>query len=127
MNKFSVSTVVAIALSTTIGFTCGYLFYAYYGEARSAAVQAVWDAQATQRILQGYEPILITSKFHEELMAAKTAQDIDALRQKYRDATLANISFLERQASKLELPKERALAEPFLKDAAKRRFALEAK
>ncbi len=60
-------------------------------------------------------------------MAAKTAQDIDALRQKYRDATLANISFLVRQASKLELPKERALAEPFLKDAAKRRLALEEK
>lgn len=127
MNRLPITTVIALALSTALGFTCGYLFHAAFGEARAAATQAVWGAQETQRVLQAYEPILITSRFHDELVAAKTSQDVDILRQKYRDATLRNISSFERQAGKLELPKDRALAEPFLEDAAKTRRYLEAK
>ncbi|WP_028105221.1 hypothetical protein [Pseudoduganella violaceinigra] len=127
MHNFSVSSVIAISLSTAIGFTCGYLFHASYGEARSAAGEAVWSAQATQRVLQGYEPILITSKFHNELMVARTLEDLSVLRQKYLEATLSNISSFERRASALELPKERVLAEPFLRDAEKTRRELDAK
>jgi hypothetical protein len=125
MNKLSISTVIAIAISTAIGFTCGYVFYASYGEARSAAVQAVLAVQTTERVLQGYQPILITSRFYDELKAARTPQELETLRQKYRDSTLRNISSFERQAGKFELPSERALAEPFLRDAAKIRRSLE--
>ena len=127
MNKLPVSIVIALALSTTLGFACGYLFYAAFGEARAAAAQAVWDARETQRVLQAYSPIVITSRFHAELVAAKTPQDLDVLRQNYRDATLRNISSFERQAGQLELLKDRALAESFLKEAAKIRRELEAK
>ena len=125
MDKFPISTVIAIALSTAIGFTCGYMFYASYGEARSAAVQAIVAVQTTERVLQEYQPISITSKFHDELKAVKTSQDLESLRLKYRDSTLQHINSFERQAGKFQLPSERALAEPFLRDAAKMRQSLE--
>lgn len=127
MNKLTVSTIVALGLSTSLGFVCGYLFYAGFGEARNIAVQTVFEAQNTQRVLQSYEPVLITSRFYTELAAVKSAQDAEVLRQKYRDATLRNISLFEKQAAKLELPKERALAAPFLDSAANVRKELETK
>jgi hypothetical protein len=125
MNKFPLPVVLALALSASVGFSCGYVFYSGYGEARSAAAQAIVDAQAAQRVLQAYEPILITSRFHEELAKIETMEGVEGLRQKYRDLTLRNISHFEQQSGKLELPNERALAAPFLEAAAKVRGEVE--
>jgi hypothetical protein len=125
MNKLPVPIALALTLSASVGFACGYIFYSSYGDARTTAQQAIFEAQATQRVLQSYEPILITSKFHQELVAVNTMEDLEALRQKYTDATLRNIDFFERQAGKLELPKERALAIPFLESAATIRGQIE--
>ena len=126
MNRFSLSTVIAIALSTSVGFTCGYIFYASYGEARSAAIQAVVATQTTERFLERYQPILTTSKFYDELKMVTTPQELDLLRQKYRDSTLQNISLFEREVSKLDFPSHRVVAEPLLREAAKMRQQLKA-
>ena len=127
MNKLTVSTTVALGLTTSLGFVCGYLFYAGFGEAHNAAAQAVFEAQEAQRVLQAYEPVLITSKFYSELAAVKSPLDAEALREKYRVATLRNINFFEKQAAKLELPKDRAIAAPLLDSAEKVRKDLGAK
>ena len=118
MDKQSVPIALALAISTSVGFACGYAFNSFYGEAHSAAAQAVFEAQATQRVLQSYEPIVITSILHKELINVKTMDDVVVLRQKYADSTVRNIDSFERQSSKLELPHDRRLAAPFLEEAA---------
>lgn len=125
MNKWPVPTALALAISTSVGFACGYVFYAVYGEARSAAAQAIFEAQATQRVLQSYEQIVFTSIVHQDLIKVKTMDEVEVLRRKYADSTFRNIDFFERQSSKLELPHDRRLAAPFLEEAARIRGQVE--
>jgi hypothetical protein len=127
MNRLSLPVVLALALSTSIGFACGYVFYSAFGEARTAAAQAVFGAQEAQRVFQTYETILITAKFHRELTDIKTIQDVEALRLKYREATLKNIDFFEKQAGQLALPMERTLVSQLLESAEKTRKEIEKK
>jgi hypothetical protein len=127
MKNLTISAAVGLSLAASIGFIFGYPFYAGFGEARNIATQAVIEARDTERVLQAYAPILIASQFYDELGTVKTVQDADALREKYRVAALKNIDFFERQASRLELPSDRALAAPFLDKATASRKMLEAK
>jgi hypothetical protein len=127
MKNLTISAAVALGLATSLGSIFGYLFHAGFGESRNVAAQAVFEAKETQRVLQAYEPIFITSKFYDELASVKSIQDADALRERYRVATLRNIAFFESQAARLELPNERSLAAPFLEKAMSSRKALETK
>ena len=124
MKNLTVSAAVALGVATSLGFISGYLFHAGFGEARSVATQAIFEARETQRILQAYEPIVITSRFYEELKDVKTIHDASELQEKYRAATLRNIAVFESQVAQLDLPKDRALAVPFLEKAVASRKAL---
>lgn len=119
MAGISVSVAVAIATASAIGFAAGHVFHALVGTELPAARQAVLEAQSTQRVLQAFEPVLHNSIIHKELSAVRSMEDAGRLTAKYKDATLRSIQFFELSASQLELPKERALAVPFLEEALK--------
>lgn len=125
MRRFEVGAVVALGMTTALGFVGGYIFHAVYGEARSAAVDAVYGAQEAQRVLQAYEPINTNLIIYRELDAARDLADLAALRRKHKEATLRNIESFERRVEKLELPDERRLAQPFLKEAERVRAELQ--
>jgi 3-hydroxyisobutyrate dehydrogenase-like beta-hydroxyacid dehydrogenase len=117
MSTVSVSVVVALAAASAVGFAGGYVFHATVGTERSAARQAVFEAQSTQRVLQAFEPVIHNSQVHKELSAVQSLADAQRLTVKYKEATLRSVESFERGASQLELPRERALAVPFLQEA----------
>ena len=127
----SVLRYVAFTLMALFGllgglFVAGYAFHAAAGTELSAARQAVLEAQGTQRVLQSFEPVLHNSGVHAELSAVQSLEDLKRLTAKYREATLRGIEHFERSAGQLDLPKERALAEPFLQEARKLKGAVRA-
>ena len=124
MNKLSLSIPLAIALATSVGFVSGYLFYANYGEARSAAMDAVMATQDTQRVLDSYQRMMSPLEAHRRLQKVNSLADIDVLRGEYRDTALQRIDAFERQVQGHEFYKA-ALA-PLLEDAGKARKELSA-
>jgi len=125
-RQLSVSVVVALGLAAAIGFVGGYVFHATAGAEISAARQAVLESQATQRVLQSFEPVLINSQMHKELSAVQSLEDAKRLTAKYREATLRSIEYFEHSVGKLELPKDRALAAPFLQEVQQIRSSVRA-
>jgi len=125
MRRFEVGAVVAFGITTAMGFVGGYIFHAVYGEARSAAVDAVYAAQEAQRVLQAYEPINTNLSMYRELDAATSLVDLATLRRKHKDATLRSIEYFERSVEKLQLPGDRRLAQPFLEEAERVRAELQ--
>lgn len=122
MNKISLSIPLAMGLATSVGFVSGYLFYANYGEARSAAVDAVMATQDTQRVLDSYQRLMFPLEAHRRLEKVNSLADIAVLRGEYRNTILQRIDELERQVQGNEFHKV-ALA-PLLEDARKARKEL---
>lgn len=63
---------------------------------------------------------------HAELSAVQSPEDLMRLTAKYRQATLRSIEHFEQGAGQLDLPKDRALAAPFLLEARKLKGAIPA-
>jgi hypothetical protein len=125
-TQLLVSTVVALAIAAALGFVAGYAFHATAGTELSAARQAVLEAQGAQRVLQSFELVLHNSGVHAELSAVQSPEDLKRLTAKYREATLRSIEHFEQGAGQLDLPKDRALATPFLQEARKLKSAIPA-
>jgi hypothetical protein len=119
MRTYSVSAPVALALACAISFAAGYSFHLMFGFERKAAHQAIVEAQAFQRVMAGFEPVVTNHVVFVELTKASTVEDLKALQSKYKDSVLRASELFERQASALELPSEKRIAEPFVAEAAR--------
>ena len=117
MRTYSVSASIALAIACATSFSAGYSFHLTFGFEHKAAHQAIIEAQAFQRVMASFEPILINRAVFEELSKAKSVEELKILQSKYKDAVLRSAGHFERQASALDLPIEKRIAKPFLAEA----------
>jgi hypothetical protein len=127
MQKYVISTPIAFAIACSVSFAAGYAFHLVFGFERKAAHQAIVEAQAFQRVMAAYSPIIANHSDYLELSKIAALDEVSALREKRKENTIRSAEFFISTATALELPEERRFAEPFLQEAAKVKASLEAK
>lgn len=119
MRTNSISTVVVMAVACSVCFASGYVFHLTFGFERNAARQAVFEAQAVQRVFAAYSLVIGNHTVFVDLSRVRTLDGLAALRKKYREATVSAAEAYERQASTLEFPEEKRFAKVFVEEAAR--------
>jgi hypothetical protein len=127
MQKYNVSTPIALAIACSLSFAAGYAFHLAFGFERKAAHQAIVEAQAFQRVMAAYSPVITNHSDYLELMKVASIEEVIALREKRRESTLRSAELFIAKASALEMPEERRFAEPFVLEANKVKTSLEPK
>ena len=127
MPTYHIAGPVAIGLACSVSFTAGYAVNRTLGFERSAARQAIVEAQSFQRVMAAYQPIVLNQLTLAELEKITTLDQLAELRMKYRSSVVSAAHSFEQQAASLELPEEKAVARPFLNEAAKIKREMAAK
>ena len=117
MPSHRITTPVALAVACSLSFALGYLFNRAFGFERSAARQATVEANASQRVLSKYAHLLQTQLVFSELEQVTTLEQLENLRSRYKSAVISSAEDFERQASTLELPEEKRVAEALVAEA----------
>jgi hypothetical protein len=126
MRTYPVSTPLAFAIACCTSFAAGYSFHLEFGFERTAARQAVVEAQAFQRVAAAYSIVILNHGEFLELSKVTTLEELNTHRQKRKQSTVRAAEFFIRRAAALELQEEKRFAEPFAQEAARIKASVEA-
>lgn len=116
MSQRLVFQAVVIGVACSITFVAGYVFRATYGGDKQPIIDAIVASQTTPRVIDSLAGIRSNIDTYEELSAAKSMQEVQLVKEKYRKAALKHIESFQRQAAAADSERQRAIFAPFVAD-----------
>lgn len=92
--------VIYISIACSIGFISGMYFDGYYN--RDIAVELVSEFKEVRKFFENYENIIINDRVLNDLNSIKNLNDLDAIRDKYREYGLSSVHLFKKQANTMK-------------------------